>query len=265
MILGRKKASSGAPERVAPFRRSDTRVLEVDLPKISTPRPSAKKTGYHYQEEEVPPPPKRLKVENRKDLQKERSQERAVSRIDEFDPDTQRLVLPSKIGAKPDVNTMRCGQTMFGRRADDILSLLEDEQTDSALVVLQRSLVTTMVDLLPVVEHAVRASRGQRGIQNLNMCVSQIREMMADIQATKDRGLLGEQIADRILRPTVLNVAVQSRSALETLAMSVRPYMRDEDYKAWYSQHVISMMKSLSDVLQMSFLDMKNSVLKATG
>lgn len=265
MILGKKKPSKGAPEGVAPFRRSDTRVLEVDLPRITAPKPSTKKVSYHYQEEEVPPPPKKLKQENRRELQKERSQERAVSRIDEFDTDTQRLVLPSRVGAKPDENTIRAVQTMFGRRADDILSLLEDEQTDSALVVLQRSLVSTMVDLLPVVEHAVRASRGQRGIQNLNMCVSQIREMVADIQATKDRGLLGEQITTRILQPTVLTVAVQTRSAVETLAMSVRPYMKDDEFKTWYSQHAVSTLRSLSDVLQMSLLDMKNSVLKATG
>lgn len=151
--------------------------------------------------------------------------------------------------------------TMFGQRADIILDLLEDDtQTDGALTLIQRTLLQTMVDVLPVVERSVRTSRGQRGVYQLNQCISQIRELTTDIQSLRDRGQLGAAVVERTLRPAYLDLAVQISLALTGIGDSAKSYMSAEDYKVFRTEVMAPMTRTIATYVKDQYDDVKAGV-----
>lgn len=151
--------------------------------------------------------------------------------------------------------------TMFGQRADIILDLLEDDsQTDGALTLIQRTLLQTMVDVLPVVERAVRTSRGKRGVYQLNQCISQIRELTTDIQSLRDRGQLGAAVVERVLRPAFLDLAVQISTAITHIGESSKLYMKEEDYAKYRSEVIMPATRTLAKYVHDQYEDVRTGV-----
>ena len=151
--------------------------------------------------------------------------------------------------------------TMFGQRADIILNLLEDDsQTDGALTLIQRTLLQTMVDVLPVVERSVRTSRGKRGVYQLNQCISQIRELTTDIQSLRDRGQLGAFVVERTLRPAYLDLAAQISMAVTEIGNSAKMYMTKEDHVTFRTEVLVPMTRTLADFVQAQYGDVKQAV-----
>lgn len=151
---------------------------------------------------------------------------------------------PSSVRLLPGVRraSMRRLNTMFGQRSDDIIDLLEFDNADGALSLITKTLLQTLVDILPVVERNVRRSRGQRGVYQLNQVVSQMREMTGDIQAYKDKSQMGTMLVERHVRPAFLDIAVQITGAFAELETSARARMEKEEF-IYYRDNVLNLMK----------------------
>ena len=161
-------------------------------------------------------------------------------------------------GVKP--GRVRALKTMFGQRADTILSLLEDDQsTDGALTLIHRSLLQTMVDVLPVIERAVRKSHGRRGVIPMNQTVSQIRELVSDIKALRDRGHLGATIIERILRPSFLDIGVQLALGFNQIELTAKSRMLPEEYTG-FLETLTETKRSLAIYIQQQYADVKEGV-----
>lgn len=171
------------------------------------------------------------------------------------------MVQPSKLNSQASQHEVRGLTTLFGQRADVILTLLEtDSETDGALTLLQRTLLQTMVDVLPVVERAVRTSHGNRGVYQLNQCVSQIRELATDIQSLRSRGQLGASVVERVLRPAFLDLAVQLSLAVTRIDGSAKNYMSTTDHAAFRSEVLIDTQRGLATYVQKLYEEIKESV-----
>jgi hypothetical protein len=130
-------------------------------------------------------------------------------------------------------------KSFFGQQAPEILAMIENNDRDGAVVLVYKQLLGMLVTLIPTAERVVRENRGYKGIYQLNMMVSGMRELLADMQAVQDKGMLGRTLIERYLRPAFLDIAsqiVQSNQRVqnETLAYvaekhhdKIKVYMRD--------------------------------------
>lgn len=98
-------------------------------------------------------------------------------------------------------------RSYFGKQAPTILNMLEMNNTDGAMTLLKKRLLQTTISLVPYAESMVRHSESQRGIYQYTTLVSQVREIIADIQADQDRSYIAQQLIDTVLRPAFMELA----------------------------------------------------------
>lgn len=164
-----------------------------------------------------------------------------------------------------DKKTLRKLNTMFGQRSGTIISMLETEETDSALLMISRTLLQTMVDVLPVLERNVRRTRGQRGVYQMNQVISQIREMCHDIQAYKDRANVGANTVERFIRPGFLDIAVQLTTAFVELEERARPKMKAADFDDYKANTLLPLKKGLAEYIMRQYGEIQTGVIKSFG
>lgn len=175
----------------------------------------------------------------------------------------EKLIAPTKLIGSND-NKVRNIVTLFGQRADSILRLLENEdETDGALTLIHRTLLQTLVDVLPVVERAVRRSKGRHGVIPMNQLVSQMRELVTDIQALRDKGQLGASIVERVVRPAYLDIASQIALAFLEIENSAKNRMTNDDFVSYRSEVLQFTKKNLAHYIQAQYENIKNEVVNS--
>lgn len=99
-------------------------------------------------------------------------------------------------------------RSILGDSADEIQQLLETNANESAQSLMQKRLLQTLIDILPYAEHTVRKTKGARGVYQLNSLITSMREVMIDMQSTRDKGALGAMIVERVIRPAFLDIGM---------------------------------------------------------
>lgn len=99
-------------------------------------------------------------------------------------------------------------RSIIGDSAEEIQQLLEVNKNESATTLIQKRLLQSLVDVLPYAEHNVRQTKGQRGVYQLNSLITSLREILIDVQSTRDKGVLGDTLVERIIRPTFLDLGM---------------------------------------------------------
>jgi hypothetical protein len=156
-------------------------------------------------------------------------------------------------------------QSMFGQRSDDIIDLLEIDNSDGALSLVSKTMMQTLVDVLPVIERNVRRSRGARGVYQLNQVISQIREMCHDIQSFKDKAQIGTTIVERQLRPSYLDIAVQISASFTELENGARSRMSKEDFEVYRMDFIQLMKNNLGSFLKQQYDVLSEKIVKSVG
>ncbi len=159
-------------------------------------------------------------------------------------------------------DTVKALRSRFGKRADAIIDMLDQGETDGAITTVQRTLLQTLVDVIPITEHAVRASNGRYGVYQFNQTISQVRELLNDLQATRDKGLLGQSIVDRCVRPSFLDIAGQIVLAFTTLNEAAAARMDAADAREFRAQSE-TMKKNLADYLMAQYHSVSDAVVSS--
>jgi hypothetical protein len=120
--------------------------------------------------------------------------------------------------------------TMFGQHSEKILQLLESSDADPAIALIYKRLLQSVVDLLPMAELAVRASKGTRGIYQYNQLTSSLRELLVDVQAAQDRGMLGEALVGSVIKPCFYDIAQDIVQEYELLRIDAKQGMEEQEY-----------------------------------
>lgn len=127
-----------------------------------------------------------------------------------------------------DLKTKKKLKTMFGQRTKEILDLIENNQKDGAVVLIYKQLLKMLVSLVPILERVVRKSKGRYGTYQVNQLVSQLRELLADMQAVQDRGLLGRTLVSRYVRPAFTDIAMQIVTNDHRILTAILPHIAEE-------------------------------------
>lgn len=121
-------------------------------------------------------------------------------------------------------------RTQFGSGTEKILRLLEQDDTDPAVALIYKRLLQSVVDVMPLAELGIRASKGTRGIHGFNMLISSLRELMVDVQSAQDRGMMGQTLVMSVIQPAFSDLAQEMVQEFSTLAADVKSYLSQEDY-----------------------------------
>ena len=121
-------------------------------------------------------------------------------------------------------------RSIFGDRSEKIQQLLEINDTDTAVALIYKRSLQSIVDLIPYAEHAVRKSKGARGVYQINSLISSMRELMVDIQSAQDRGMLGHQLVEQVLKSSYRELAEEILKEYSTLGADARLGMTDKEY-----------------------------------
>lgn len=130
------------------------------------------------------------------------------------------LVLPKKVKVQIEAD--------FGKHAPRLIEMLEMDRTDGALTLLKKKLLQTSVGLLPHAERTVRESQSARGVYQFSTLVSQIREIMSDIEADRDRDLLMKVLDDQVIKPSFMDAAQQVVIRHHEFRKAIERHVRDE-------------------------------------
>lgn len=126
---------------------------------------------------------------------------------------------------KPGLRSKRQGDelsSIVGDAAEEIMALMEVSDMDSATVLLHKRLLQTLVDTLPYAEHNVRATKGQKGVYQLNSLITSLREILTDVQSSRDRGRLGEVMVERVIRPAFMDIGMEIVQEYGRLNMDIK-------------------------------------------
>lgn len=146
--------------------------------------------------------------------------------------------------------------TIMGSSAEKIQQLLEVGNSDSASNLLQKRMLQALIDLLPHAEANVRATKGQRGVYQINSLITSVREILSDLQAVKDRGALGHQLVERTIRPTFMDIGMQLVFEEETMGKLMREHLDTETYKVLRAEQKNS-VRRLAEFIQRKYEEAK--------
>lgn len=122
-------------------------------------------------------------------------------------------------------------RSILGDSAEEIQQLLESNNNDNATTLMQKRLMQTVVDLIPYAEHAVRTTKGAKGVYQINSLVTSLRELMIDMQSTRDKGAIGAELVERVIRPAFLDIGMTLVQEEARLDAEIKDVLGIEAYK----------------------------------
>ena len=140
-----------------------------------------------------------------------------------------KALLPKKL-SKLKVEAM---DSILGNSSEKILQLLESNENDSAVTLINKKLIQSLVDLIPLAEQNVRNSEGKQGVYQINSLISSLRELLTDMQSSQDRGMLGKALVEQVIRPVFLDIGMKIVEEYSMIAADAKESMDAKDYDAF--------------------------------
>ncbi len=151
--------------------------------------------------------------------------------------------------------------SILGASAETIQDYLENDDKDKATALLYKRMLQTLVDTVPHAENAVRSTKGYRGVYQLNVLISSIRELLADIQSSQDRGRLGETLIERLMIPMFKDLGTHVVMAFEVISSDAKGAMAKEDYIR-FKKSLEQTRSNLGLLMNQQYAEVKNEVRK---
>lgn len=121
-------------------------------------------------------------------------------------------------------------ESIVGDKVEVIQDLLETGNFESATNALHKTLLQTLVDVLPYAEAAIRKTEGVKGVYQINSLVSMILETLSSARSQADRGALAQHILERTVQPVFKGIAealVREFMALSADMSTAKPQDHD--------------------------------------
>jgi hypothetical protein len=98
-------------------------------------------------------------------------------------------------------------ESYFGNNSTKIMDMLNAGDADGGITILKKTLLMTIIRVLPMAEEILTQSGTAKGTYQFVTLISQMREIMSDIQADRDKQFLAQSITEQIIRPAFMDIA----------------------------------------------------------
>jgi hypothetical protein len=163
---------------------------------------------------------------------------------------------------KLDKKTKKELKSYFGEHSTAIMDMLETGDQDGGLSILKKKLLQTVIRVLPKAEEVLNESGTSRGTYQFVTLVSQIRELVADIQADKDRAYIAQSILETIIRPAFMEIAQQMMTKHHDFRKTSEDYVKSQHAQA-YSASLLSLAKDLAADMNVAYRDVSTKLVEA--
>lgn len=139
-------------------------------------------------------------------------------------------------------------KSIIGDSAEEIQQMLEVNNNDSATSLMQKKLLQSLIDVLPLAENTIRSTGGSRGVYQFNSLITSLREIIIDIQAVKDKGALGDAMVDKVIRPAFLDVGMSVVLEDERMLKEIKNEVDAATFKAIKAIHSEGLKRIAQDI-----------------
>lgn len=152
----------------------------------------------------------------------------------------------------------------FGEAAPQIVQMLEMNDNDGAIIILQKRLLQSSIAMLVHAEKLMTDTSGAKGTYQYATLVSQIRELITDIQAARDRSFIANQIMQSIIQPSFIDMAemiMNDHSAFrkELLDDDIVP----EKYVAQFNTSLRRLAQGMAQKMQVKYRDVEMKLMQS--
>ncbi len=151
-------------------------------------------------------------------------------------------------------------RSIIGDSAETIQQLLESNANESALALMQKRLLQAVVDTLPFAEHTIRATKGAKGVYQFNSLITSIRELMIDMQSTRDKGAIGAEMVERIIRPAFLDIGMTLVQEEARLDAEIKDILGPEQARKLREVRKAALQRT-ADTIQAKYNEAKNQAI----
>ncbi|QDH83640.1 hypothetical protein [Achromobacter phage Motura] len=150
-------------------------------------------------------------------------------------------------------------QTIIGEQVEDIHQLLQSGDSDSAKTRMYKALLQSVIDVLPHAEQNIRKTKGQKGVYQFTSMITTIRELLIDVQASQDRGRVGELIIEKIIQPSMFDFANAMINHFEMVSSDAKLRMKRDEYEL-FKQELDKTKRGLAQTFQEMFYSMREQI-----
>jgi elongation factor P--beta-lysine ligase len=152
-------------------------------------------------------------------------------------------------------------KSIIGQNAEQIHQLLENKDNEAAIPLIYRKMLQSLVDLLPLAERQVRKTKGARGVYQVNILISSIRELLVDVQASQDRGMLGQNLVEQVVKPSFGDLAQTIVTEYAAISADAKLNMNDKEYGRFRTELLASRAR-LASAMTERFRDIKDQTIQ---
>ncbi len=136
------------------------------------------------------------------------------------------------VSITPKIKQARKGlKLMFGDSSDKILEMLEQDDTESGIVLAQKQMLLTTLSMIPDSEKAVKESNGRHGIYQYVQLINLAQTQIETIKAQMDVSLVADSICANSVHPTFLSLINHVITSMMRMRNELGEYVSKEDRK----------------------------------
>ena len=98
-------------------------------------------------------------------------------------------------------------ESTFANDTDKILTLLDNQENDNAISLVQKEALKSIIGMVAIAEGQYKQYPANTNAMALNGLVTQMRELISDLQANSDKSLVIDRIIYDILYPSITQIA----------------------------------------------------------
>lgn len=153
-------------------------------------------------------------------------------------------------------------KSFFGPQSKKVLDLLETGDADSGLALLKKTLLITVIRVLPASEKVLTESGNSRGVYQFNQLISQIRELITDIQADRDKKYIAQSVMETIIRPVFMDIAQDMITKHHEFRKATERYVKQEQSQQ-FSSDLRDLAKDLAGGMNEKYKDISAKMIEA--
>jgi polyhydroxyalkanoate synthesis regulator protein len=161
-----------------------------------------------------------------------------------------------------DKKSKRILGSYFNEHSSKIIDMLEAGDNDGGITLLKKKLLQTVIRTLPAAEKVLVESESSKGTYQFVTLISQIRELMADIQADRDRAYIAQSLLETIIRPRFMDIAQNMMTKHHDFRKGSEEYVKPQHAQA-YSTELLKLAKDLAKDMMTSYKELEGQLIEA--
>ncbi len=153
-------------------------------------------------------------------------------------------------------------ESYFGANNSKIMEMLEMGDADGGITILKKTLLLTIIRVLPMAEDILNETGTAKGTYQFVTLISQMRELMADIQADRDKQFLAQSVSEQIIRPAFMNIAQEMLTQHHNFRKKGDLFIIPAKSN-YFSEQLMELGKGLAGFMQEEYKDLSSKMVEA--